>query len=428
MTKKLISKISFSEYDLDSFAKISGDFNKLHMDKIYAQIAGYENRVVYGALILIQALSFFDKLDLKNLRADFIEPIYCNYNYSIIFSYLASDKIEIRILDNLKTKSIIKVSSSNDIELNHILESVDGIILFHRVDINNFSFLKKNICEMSRKIGMVYPGPGALLRQISINKTTRDVKKVVGVSSKMKDLNLYSTSFKSGMFIFSGWSTQMEIISLKNKKNELRIFVSNSKPREVTVLVAGVAGALGTDLAILSALLGFNIIGVVKSVDARILELQKFIMKLGVEFTFILSSEIENYQMFTSRKIVVCYCSSPKIIPNSSDVNDILLQNYFDVYVEEMKILLRSINNVEGVFIPSTVMLEEFNPYKVRFKEYCKAKLAQESLILQMFNSISVLVIRFDYFKSRHFQIGLPFNHKAYQSNLKKIARWLNSF
>ena len=206
------------------------------------------------------------------------------------------------------------------------------------------------------------------------------------------------------------------------------MFVSNSKPREVTVLVAGVAGALGTDLAILSALLGFNIIGVVKSVDARILELQKFIMKLGVEFTFTLSSEIENYQMLTSRKIVVCYCSSPKIIPNSSDVNDILLQNYFDVYVEEMKILLRSINNIEGVFIPSTVMLEEFNPYKARFKEYCTAKLEQESLIMQIFNSISVLVIRFDYFKSRHFQIGLPFNHEAYQSNLKKIAKWLNSF
>ena len=112
------------------------------MDKIYAQIAGYENRVVYGALILIQALSFFEKLDLKNLRADFIEPIYCNYNYSIIFSYLTSDKIEIRILDNLKTKSIIKVSSNNDIELNHIPESVNGSILFHKVDINAFSFFQ----------------------------------------------------------------------------------------------------------------------------------------------------------------------------------------------------------------------------------------------------------------------------------------------
>jgi hypothetical protein len=93
-----------------------------------------------------------------------------------------------------------------------------------------------------------------------------------------------------------------------------------------------------------------------------------------------------------------------------------------------MKILLRSINNIEGVFIPSTVMLEEFNPYKVRFKEYCAAKLEQESLIMQIFNSISVLVIRFDYFKSRHFQIGLPFNHETYQSNLKKVAKWLDSF
>ena len=428
MTKNLVSKIAFSESDLELFAKISGDFNKLHMDKVYAQIAGYENRVVYGALILIQALSFFDKLDLKNLRADFIEPIYCNYDYSIIFSCLNSKKVEIRILDNFKVKSIIKVDSNIDIGLNYILESPNLNIPFHKVNINDIKFFPRNICEISRRIGMVHPGPGALLRQISINEVTIDRKKVVDVSSKMKELNLYLTSFNSGMFTFCGWSTHRMINSLKNKETELKMLVDNCKPRKITVLVAGVAGALGTDLAILCALLGFNIIGVVKSVDARILELQKFIMKLGVEFTFTLYSEIENFQLLTSKKIVVCYCSSPKISPNISDANDMLLQNYLDVYVEEMKILLRNINNLEGVFIPSTVMLEEFHPYRSQFKEYCAAKLQQENLLMQIFNSIPILVIRFDYFKSRHFQIGLPFNQEHYQLNLTKIAKWLDSF
>jgi hypothetical protein len=275
---------------------------------------------------------------------------------------------------------------------------------------------------------MVFPGPGALLRQISINRLTTGAKSVISVSPKMKDLNLYSTTFDSGMFTFCGWSTHREINSLKDKEDKLKMFIGNYKPREVTVLIAGVAGTLGTDLAILSAILGFNIIGVVKSVDDRVLELQKFIIKLGVKFTFILSSEIENYELLTTSRILVCYCSSPKIIPNRSDTDDNLLQNYLDVYVKEMKILLRSINNIDGVLIPSTVMLEKFNPFKVKFRAYCTAKLEQENLIMKILNCVSVLVIRFDYFRSRHSQIGLPFNSESYQSNLNKIAKWLDSF
>ncbi len=39
------------EHDIDTFAKLSGDFNPLHMDNHYAKSQGFESRVVHGFLI-----------------------------------------------------------------------------------------------------------------------------------------------------------------------------------------------------------------------------------------------------------------------------------------------------------------------------------------------------------------------------------------
>jgi len=36
--------------DLDSFAKLTGDYNPLHCDEEYSKSKGFENRVVYGML------------------------------------------------------------------------------------------------------------------------------------------------------------------------------------------------------------------------------------------------------------------------------------------------------------------------------------------------------------------------------------------
>lgn len=55
--KKKFSEI-IDESRLDSFAKISGDYNPLHMDKEYASKTKFKKRICHGMLLA----SFFSKL------------------------------------------------------------------------------------------------------------------------------------------------------------------------------------------------------------------------------------------------------------------------------------------------------------------------------------------------------------------------------
>jgi 3-hydroxybutyryl-CoA dehydratase len=48
------SRLCFTHDDLKQFAKLSGDYNPLHLDEHFAAAQGFENCVVYGGLIFAQ--------------------------------------------------------------------------------------------------------------------------------------------------------------------------------------------------------------------------------------------------------------------------------------------------------------------------------------------------------------------------------------
>ena len=43
--------VSISTEQMEKFAKLSGDYNPMHIDKEYARKRGYKDRVVYGMLV-----------------------------------------------------------------------------------------------------------------------------------------------------------------------------------------------------------------------------------------------------------------------------------------------------------------------------------------------------------------------------------------
>ena len=51
--------VKITEELVNDFAKISGDFNPLHMDEEYASTTSFEKRVVHGMLLA----SFFSRID-----------------------------------------------------------------------------------------------------------------------------------------------------------------------------------------------------------------------------------------------------------------------------------------------------------------------------------------------------------------------------
>ena len=75
---------SVSSEDVDSFAKISGDYNSLHMDDTFAQDRGYSKRVVHG-ILLASKFSFLVGMVIpgKNClylsqEVRFHKPVYVN--------------------------------------------------------------------------------------------------------------------------------------------------------------------------------------------------------------------------------------------------------------------------------------------------------------------------------------------------------------
>ena len=72
----LEKRISFSKSELDDFAIFSGDFNPIHCDSVYANLNGFPERIVYGALVIARIIGSIGMKNVITLRADFINPIF----------------------------------------------------------------------------------------------------------------------------------------------------------------------------------------------------------------------------------------------------------------------------------------------------------------------------------------------------------------
>ncbi|MFX2101242.1 MaoC family dehydratase [Acinetobacter baumannii] len=106
---------SFSDKDVDSFAKLSGDINPVHLDENYAKETIFGARIVHGALVSsIFSTIFANKLPgagciyLKS-ENKFLKPVYLNE--SVHF------KVEITDVFKEKKRVIFRTSAiSKDVE------------------------------------------------------------------------------------------------------------------------------------------------------------------------------------------------------------------------------------------------------------------------------------------------------------------------
>ena len=76
--------VSWSKDDIESFAKLSGDYNPLHLDEIYAATTPFKKIVVHGMLVA-SSLSQLVGMHLPgeacliiSESVSFKEPVYCD--------------------------------------------------------------------------------------------------------------------------------------------------------------------------------------------------------------------------------------------------------------------------------------------------------------------------------------------------------------
>ena len=79
---EVATEFRIASADMDAFERLSGDSNPLHTDAEFARTLGFEDRVVYGALIIARISEMIGmKLPgtggvWSSLRIDFRDPLY----------------------------------------------------------------------------------------------------------------------------------------------------------------------------------------------------------------------------------------------------------------------------------------------------------------------------------------------------------------
>lgn len=86
---KLLFKKKFKLKDAKSYAKKSGDKNKIHIDKDVEKFSNFKKPIIHGCYIIeeiflkIKNIKYFERNLIENLQIFFKEPIFVNEEISI---------------------------------------------------------------------------------------------------------------------------------------------------------------------------------------------------------------------------------------------------------------------------------------------------------------------------------------------------------
>ena len=110
-------KITITNSMVDEFAKISGDFNPLHVDEKYAQTTKFGKRVVHG-MLLASFLSQMVGMYLPGKHA-----LYSSQTLEFHNPCFVDDEINVisKVIDKSQSTKIIKIESKISNEENKLL-------------------------------------------------------------------------------------------------------------------------------------------------------------------------------------------------------------------------------------------------------------------------------------------------------------------
>ena len=110
----------------ENFAKISGDFNPLHMDEQYAKKTKFGKRVCHGMLLA----SFFSKLVGMYLPGK--NALYFSQNLNFVGPCFIGDKIIVKgeIIDKSEATKMIKIKTTiKNIEGKLLVEGIAHVLV-----------------------------------------------------------------------------------------------------------------------------------------------------------------------------------------------------------------------------------------------------------------------------------------------------------
>ena len=357
------------------FSKISGDYNKIHIEKKYAKNFFFKYCIAHGVNIVALSLSKFLKINcnnfffIKELDIKFINYIEIGEKFTIEVTnnkIIVKNDINNKLVIRIKYKKFKVINKLN--KLNILTEKKYYFDNLLNKDLIN------ELLRLTKNIGTYIFGNGSLILTIHIQtqKTGKNKSSVNKINKNAFQYYLRSKNYKINCIV----------IKIEPYKNEnLKITPSKKFENHLkgkSILIFGSNGILGSFTKNYLSKYKTNLHLVTKTKNRK-------------NSTFVKHYELNTINFSNLKKILnkaypdyIFYFISPKILRNNNkNINKKLYDLYKYYYVTIFDKILKIIKNIQKkifIFYPSTIALNEKNKSFKFSKEYKITKHLGEKL------------------------------------------------
>ena len=378
------NSFSFKKKEGTNFAKLSGDYNVIHVNEIAGYNSIYGENIVHGVFVIFK---FLEKIKIKN-----------NFNYiKILFNDAAryNHKITIRKINISKERKLYKlIQLNNDIakievgllpqKIKH--EEIKKISLQKKYLINKKKIIKSNynnveknlsiaLCKLSNYVGMVFPGENSLIAEISIYKKEINYENNLYIKSDSsltkKGFPTIYNNLKYANYDINFKTLIRPKLKVKLNKPQAKILKEIKSVKE-NILIIGASSGIGNDLLKLFAKnKKIKVIGTYYKNKITNSNKNTIIKKINVEKDLsLIFSIIKKYN-----PLRIYYFATPKILFRSfreKSFTELYNKYFIDVPI---KIIKFSNNYKCRFFYPSTTYNNNLSPYSfIKLKAEKKIK------------------------------------------------------
>ena len=154
------------------YSKKSGDKNQIHLDNLVGYNSIFGTKICHGTLVITKSFRLLNiNKNLKDLK---------EYNINIKFqkNFLYKKKIYIRknpikIFQKKQGLASIKITNTNNLENYQLSKKYTSKVNRKKYKLtnkkNHLKFISFLLDNLSRYVGMIYPGENSIIINISIN-------------------------------------------------------------------------------------------------------------------------------------------------------------------------------------------------------------------------------------------------------------------
>ena len=355
-----------------NFAKLSGDNNLIHIDKITGHNSIHGHNIVHGVLLI---LKFFKKIKFKQNYSSIKVQFQKGLKYN--------SEIKIRKIKKNKSRTIYQLTQNNEIGLNveislipgkHTVRNLKKITFKKKYSIsnkekkrfNNIGLqkeLKIALCYLSKYVGKVYPGKHSLLKEIKIFNNHQSRIDKIDISSFL--LSKVFPLIDNRLF-YKNYNIEFKTLirpnlNIKLSKPNRRILKEVNSIKE-NILIIGASSGIGNDL--LKLFLSNKKIKIIGTYyKNKIKQNKKNLIKKKLDIENDLKLVYEIIKKFNP--IIIYYFATPKIhFKSIKNVN--LIKKYKTYFIKIPIKIIKFANNFKSKFFyPSTTYNNKFSPYSL---------------------------------------------------------------